>query len=321
MELVKRAYPGLTLTHLPYPPSAIGPRGDMQYFDVTRAGPCWDTIVSTQQVGIYVPDAIPQPEIELSIIHEGEGLSQSRTVASSADWCCGADAETTRRGRLALALQEPLTSVARLRANKQIAADAESFRGRIKQVLAAAEQDAKAAGYDGGDIRYALFAVIALIDETVLNCGQAMFAEWSRKPLQQEVFGVHMAGELFFQYLQQLMARQDSKDLADVLEVYSLCLLLGFKGRYSGTHGGDIGLLVRQLAEKIDRSRGRPGEMSPRWRPSTADIGRRRDRWVPRLAVLATVLVLVAAGLFVYFTIVLRSGTSDLQAQVTRLAP
>ncbi|HEX3868769.1 MAG TPA: hypothetical protein VHV78_18535, partial [Gemmatimonadaceae bacterium] len=62
-------------------------------------------------------------------------------------------AETTpapaeHRGRLALALQEALTSVARLRANKQIAADAESFRTRVKQVLAASEQEAKGAGYD-----------------------------------------------------------------------------------------------------------------------------------------------------------------------------
>ncbi|HEX3868770.1 MAG TPA: type VI secretion system baseplate subunit TssK [Gemmatimonadaceae bacterium] len=73
LELVKRAYPGMTLTHLPYPPATIGPRGDMQYFDVTRAGPCWDTIVSTQQVGIYVPDGIPNVELELSIIPDGEG--------------------------------------------------------------------------------------------------------------------------------------------------------------------------------------------------------------------------------------------------------
>src|SRR4051812_15068181 len=106
---------------------------------------------------------------------------------------------TTRRGRLAVALQEPLTTIARLRADKQVAADAESFRIRIKQVLAAREQEAGALGYAGDDVRFALFAVIAFLDETVLNSGQAMFADWPRKTLQEEVFGVHMAGELFFQ--------------------------------------------------------------------------------------------------------------------------
>src|SRR5262249_32623767 len=99
-----------------------------------------------------------------------------------------------RRGRLALSLQEALTTGARLRANKQVATDAESFRARIKQVLSTAEQDARAQGYAGEDARYALFAVIALLDETVLNSGQPMFAAWSSRTLQEEVFGVHMAG-------------------------------------------------------------------------------------------------------------------------------
>jgi type VI secretion system protein ImpJ len=73
MELVKRGFPGLTLTHLPYAPSSMSPRSDMQYFEITRAGPCWDTIVSTQHIGVYVPDAVVNVELELSIILEGEG--------------------------------------------------------------------------------------------------------------------------------------------------------------------------------------------------------------------------------------------------------
>lgn len=225
-----------------------------------------------------------------------------------------------RRGRLAIALQEPLTTIARLRANKQVAADAESFRTRIKQVLASGEQEATALGYTGDDVRFALFAVIAFLDETVLNSGQPMFADWPRRTLQEEVFGVHMAGELFFQYLQQLMERQDSADLIDVLEVYSLCLLLGFKGRYSATHGGDVQVLIRQLADKIERVRGKLGELSPRWRPSKMTIGRREDRWVPRLAILAVTTFVLAAGLFVYFSLSLKSANADMRTETARLS-
>lgn len=225
-----------------------------------------------------------------------------------------------RRGRLALALQEPLTTVARLRANKQVASDAESFRTRIKQVLSTAEQDARAQGYTADDARYALFAVIALLDETVLNSGQPMFAAWSSRTLQEEVFGVHMAGELFFQYLQQLLARPDSPDLADLLEVYSLALLMGFKGRYSATHGGDIQVLIRQLAEKTDRSRGQTGDLSPRWRPSVGDIAKRRDRWVPRLLVAAVALVAISLGFFVFASFSLRSSGSDIRTETARLS-
>jgi type VI secretion system protein ImpK len=228
--------------------------------------------------------------------------------------------QSLRRGRLAIALQEPLTTIARLRANKQVAADAESFRTRIKQVLASAEQEATTLGYAGDDVRFALFAVIAFLDETVLNSGQPMFAEWPRRTLQEEVFGVHMAGELFFQYLQQLMERQDSGDLVDVLEVYSLCLLLGFKGRYSATHGGDVQVLIRQLAEKIERVRGKSGDLSPHWRPSQNAIGRRDDRWVPRLAMLAATTVVLAGGLFVYFSLSLRSANADMRTETARLS-
>ena len=68
MELVRRQFPGLTLTHLPVPPSPIVPRGEMQYFSVTRSGPCWDTLRQTNEAGVYVPDALPNASVELSII-------------------------------------------------------------------------------------------------------------------------------------------------------------------------------------------------------------------------------------------------------------
>jgi len=69
-ELVRRAVPGLTLTHLKVPPPAISTRIDTQYFGVSRAGGCWDSIVMTRQVGIYVPGDLPEPEVELFAILE-----------------------------------------------------------------------------------------------------------------------------------------------------------------------------------------------------------------------------------------------------------
>ncbi|HKW09439.1 MAG TPA: DotU family type IV/VI secretion system protein [Gemmatimonadaceae bacterium] len=228
--------------------------------------------------------------------------------------------DTSRRGLLALSLQEPFTTVARLRSGRQVAADADSFRTRIKQVLVAAEQEARQAGYGADDVRFALFAVIAFLDETVLNSGQAMFAEWPRRPLQEEVFGVHMAGELFFQYLQQLLGRQDSEDLADVLEVYELCLLLGYKGRYSASRGAELQVLSAQVSDKIDRVHGGLGELSPRWRQMSADIGQPRDRWAERLIATAIGAAVLALVLYVGFAISLHSGKSDLANLTTQLS-
>jgi type VI secretion system protein ImpJ len=69
-KLVSRALPGLTLKHLPVPPPAVSPRVDYQYFGIDRAGPCWDHMVATREVAIYVPGEIPEPDIELMVVLE-----------------------------------------------------------------------------------------------------------------------------------------------------------------------------------------------------------------------------------------------------------
>lgn len=69
-ELVKRALPGLGLTHLPAPPPAISARVETQYFGISRSGPCWDHIVQTHRVGVYVPGEFPNPEVEILVVLE-----------------------------------------------------------------------------------------------------------------------------------------------------------------------------------------------------------------------------------------------------------
>jgi type VI secretion system protein ImpJ len=69
-ELVRRALPGMALTHLPVPPAALSPRVDFQYFGVNRDGPCWDDIGKVKKVGVYVPGDLPDPEVELFALLE-----------------------------------------------------------------------------------------------------------------------------------------------------------------------------------------------------------------------------------------------------------
>jgi type VI secretion system protein ImpJ len=71
-QLVGRALPGASLTHLPAPPPEI-PVGSAGFcFDISKTGPCWEDIMNTRQVGIYVPDAIPEPGITLHIVPEAQ---------------------------------------------------------------------------------------------------------------------------------------------------------------------------------------------------------------------------------------------------------
>jgi type VI secretion system protein ImpK len=223
-----------------------------------------------------------------------------------------------RRGELALALQEPLTVAVRLRAGRQVAADSASFRAQVKHLLGSADQRARGAGYDGETVKLAVYAYIALLDESVLTSSHPMFAEWSRQPLQEEVFGEHMAGENFFRNVQDLLGRQDSDALADLLEVYQLCLLLGFHGRYGQTDQSGVGTVISQIDAKIRRIRGAPpADLAPDWSlPTDEDVVLGRDPWARRLSLAAAGAAGLAVLLYLLYRMLLGSGIAGLQSLV-----
>ncbi|MBV8807903.1 MAG: DotU family type IV/VI secretion system protein, partial [Acidobacteriaceae bacterium] len=118
----------------------------------------------------------------------------------------GAKQQAARRvDNLALIFQEVLTVVERLRARRQNVSDSEAFRSHLRNALKSAEQDALRRGYNSEDVRVATFAVVAFLDESVLNSQNPVFADWPRKPLQEEMFGVHVAGEIFFRNVERLL--------------------------------------------------------------------------------------------------------------------
>lgn len=224
---------------------------------------------------------------------------------------------TQRHGALALALQESITVIVRLRSNRQAVSDAASFRNHIRQALRMAEQEARKGGYSGEDIRLGIFAVVAFLDESVLNSRNPLFADWPRQPLQEELFKHHVAGEVFFQELQQLLQRDDSDSLGDVLEVYQICLLLGFRGRYSVAGQGELQAIMSAVAEKIRRIRGGFGELSPNWKLPQQGAIIRKDPWFRRLVFIAAGCFLLALSLFIVYKLTLRSGISDIESRVT----
>lgn len=69
-RLVRDAFPGMKLEHTPVPPAEVSPRTGTQYFRVQTAGPCWLSITQTGQVGVYVPAAIPDAQLELTVVPE-----------------------------------------------------------------------------------------------------------------------------------------------------------------------------------------------------------------------------------------------------------
>lgn len=217
---------------------------------------------------------------------------------------------------MALAYQEAFTAIVRLRANRQAVTDAGAFRAHMRQLLRNAEQEAVGRGYSGEDARLATFAAVAFLDETVLNLRNPIFGDWPRQPLQEELFGGHVAGEIFFQSLQRLLGRSDSQEVADVLEVFYLSLLLGYRGRYGVGGQAELQGVMRNIADKIRRIRKDSGALSPAWAPPPGPISAGRDPWLRRLAYGAAACLLVALLLFAGFKLSLASGSSALATVV-----
>jgi type VI secretion system protein ImpK len=125
------------------------------------------------------------------------------------------------------------------------------------------------------------FALVAFIDETVLSpeTNFPQRQEWERTPLQLVYFEEHLAGLRFFDRLDQLLREMDSN--ADVVEVYYLCLVLGFKGKYN------ISFLAEQLRETVASvaaqlqraGRLKPNALSAHWRADDQPGPPRRAGW------------------------------------------
>ena len=218
-----------------------------------------------------------------------------------------------RAENLALIFQELFTVIERLRSNRQAVTDAESFRHHIREAVKTAAQEARnRAGYATEDIRMATLAVVGFLDETILNLQNPLFADWPRQPLQLELFGTHMAGEVFYQNLRELLGRNDSEDLADVLEVHYLCLLLGYSGQYSLGNRGELQSIMTATAQKIRHIRGEFTGLSPAWRAPQEHFEAARDPWTRRLTITAVAFLVLAILLFVFYKVVLVSGASTL---------
>ena len=219
-----------------------------------------------------------------------------------------------RAENLAWVFQEIFTVIERLRSNRQPVTDANAFRHQVREAIKMADQEGKNRGYDGEEIKLAIFAVIAFLDESILNLRLPVFADWPRQPMQEEYFGHHVAGEIFFQHLQKLLTMNDSQSLADLLEVFQLCLLLGFMGRYSLGNRGDLQPILHATAEKIHRIRRTNIAISPfgMLPPAGASAPSGNDPWVKRFMIIAISCIVITLGLLATYYYLLSNGISSL---------
>jgi type VI secretion system protein ImpJ len=67
-QLISNALPGITLTHLPSPPSAIPIKMKYQYFSLNQSGAAWESVIRARNLAAHVPGDFPNPQMELLIL-------------------------------------------------------------------------------------------------------------------------------------------------------------------------------------------------------------------------------------------------------------
>ena len=136
-----------------------------------------------------------------------------------------------------------------------------AFADRMTGFLGEVDRSAKAAGIPPDDVTAAKYAFCAAVDEIILGSDYAIREAWETRPLQLRLFGDQLAGEHFFQRLEDLRAKGSAH--LQALEVYHLCLLLGFQGRFALDGRDKLNYLTARLGDEIARMRGKSRAFAP----------------------------------------------------------
>jgi len=108
--------------------------------------------------------------------------------------------------------------------------DADVLKTRVYEMFERFESNARKFAIDNEKTRMAKFALVAFLDETIISSSWSLKEAWLSDPVQIKLFETFNAGEEFFNFLNELSQRTGANK--EVLEVYYLCLSLGFKGKY-----------------------------------------------------------------------------------------
>src|SRR5262249_46555623 len=125
--------------------------------------------------------------------------------------------------------------------------------------------------------------------------------DWIGSPLLLQYFGEAFAGVKFFERLDGVLERPEQE--ADVIEIYYLCLLLGYKGKYHTFLEDQLPGVVKNVEEKL-RLAGRLNKniLAPHWlakdHPEPPAPAPELPRWVKMSCGVALAAVALAYLLF-----------------------
>lgn len=191
------------------------------------------------------------------------------------------------------------------------------LRGTIDEVL----RRARVLGFSHQDAQDMSYALVALMDEIVLNKPEQYRQFWMSNLLQLHYFNETGAGDSFFTRINEI--RKDPHR-AEVLRVYYLCLLFGFQGRYR-IRGGELELLSLIDAVKKDLEQAQPFDfdvLAPHGERPAENLALAKRRLSLTSAALAAVAValLFYGGLYLALDSTATTVLSDIRVHMATVA-
>ena len=203
----------------------------------------------------------------------------------------GAVPATMTGGRSLADLCSPFFSLILTLATSKNYGDPKELRVKIGGLFARVEKEGLKEGFSPDDLHNAKYALVAVIDETISRSDWLAKGDWWENPLALEYFGENIAGNEFFNKLEETRLKGQKK--APLLEIYYICLALGFEGKYA-FNPTELTPLIDQLGRELKSLRGTGGELSPHWSPPEETLmaaSRQLPVWVITAAVSGVVFV------------------------------
>ena len=191
------------------------------------------------------------------------------------------------------------------------------IRQVVERLLGEMEQHGKTLRYNERQVEAVKFALAAFVDETLLSNEFPFREEWEKVPLQLQYFNEHLAGRTYFTRLKALLEQIDVE--ADVVEVYYLCMLLGYTGQYKMGDEKELADIIQKTANQLRRvGRLNENELSIHWL-ATDQPEPRQNPGLPVWAMIGAVACLVlVAFLYLILQLLLSSHLKTAQDQLLR---
>lgn len=211
-----------------------------------------------------------------------------------------------------------LSLISRLRGTASLPA-IDELRQELANEMRAFNNGVLIRGVPPDQARSASYALCSLVDETILNTPWGARSNYSHQSLLVLFHKEARGGERFFEILRGLV-QQPAQNLI-LLELFFLCLSLGFEGKYRDAPSGAATLeqMRGELFRLIQRVRGDPErELSPRWQ-GLKDLRPAIVRYAPLWVVVAAAAALLAL-VYLGFLLAINSASDPLFNRISALS-